>query len=58
MCHSILLILMASGINFLAQTIINHLLPFFQKNTILTPSTNLLELNFLPQLLLVFSYLQ
>ena len=32
MCHSILLILMASGINFLAQTNNKHLLPFFQNH--------------------------
>ena len=32
MCHSILLILMASGINFLAQTNNKHLLPFSQNH--------------------------
>ena len=57
MCHFTLWSLVAIGNRLLDKTFIKHLLHFSQI-TILTPSTNLLELNFLPQLLLDLFYLQ
>ena len=56
MCHFTLWGNKANGIHLLAQTSIKHLLPLY-KNPILASPTNLHELYFLPQPLLVPLYL-